>query len=68
MKRKIIIDIVISWLLFIGLYLLIVIEQNLESPWDRITNGLWFVGAIALVFFLGRGMSRLVKYQRDKKQ
>jgi len=68
MKRKIIIDIAISWLLFIGLYALIIIGQNLGAPWNRITNGLWLVGAVALVFFLGRGMYRLLKYQRDNKR
>lgn len=66
-KRKVINDIVMSWLLFIGLIVIITVEQGLESPWNRITNGLWLIDAIALIFFTSRGFSRLYKYLRENK-
>jgi hypothetical protein len=68
MKRKILTDIGISWILFISLFGLIILEQQLSSPWDRITNGLWFIGTVAMAFFLGRGMYRLVKFEWGKRQ
>jgi len=67
MKRKVIKDLVYAWLIFIGMFALIAIEQGLASPWNRITNGLWVLGAVALVFFMGRGLYRLYQYQRSKK-
>jgi hypothetical protein len=66
-KRKILTDIGISWLLFISLFVVIILEQHLNPPWNRITNGLWFIGMITMTFFLIRGMFRLVKFERNKR-
>ena len=68
MKRKILTDLIIGWLLFIGLIALIIIEQQLASPWNRITNGLWFAGTIAMGFFIIRGAYRLIKYEIGRRQ
>lgn len=68
MKRKILIDLGIAWLVFISLFGIIYIEQQIGSPWNRITNGLWIVGAIALVFFLVRGSYRLIRYEIDRRK
>lgn len=66
-KRKVVKDLAYSWLIFIGMIVLIIIEQGLDFPWNRITNGLWVLGAVTLIFFMGRGFYRLFQYQRSRK-
>lgn len=62
MKKQLVSNFFYSWLIFMGLIALIVIEQNLTSPWDRITNALWILGVIALIFFMGKCLHNLFKY------
>ena len=64
MKRKAIKDLVYSWLIFIGMFVIIAIERGLDYPWNRITNGIWVLGAVALVFFMGRGFYRLYQFMK----
>ena len=67
LKRQIIFDLALSWIIFIGLFVTIAIEASLDYPWTRITNALWFIGMIACAFFMGRGFHRLYKYLRESK-
>ncbi len=62
LKRKIIVDLAVSWALFIGLFVIIAVEQNLDYPYNRITNASWVICAVGLVFFVVRGFCRLSKY------
>jgi len=61
-KRKVITELCIAWGIFLFMVLLIIIESNLTAPWDRITNGLWVISAVALIFFIGKGFYHLRKY------
>ncbi len=67
-KRQLLTNLLYPCLIFAGLVVLIIIEQGLASPWDRITNALWILGVIAFVFFLCKGFLYLGKYLRMAKK
>ena len=66
LKRQVIFDLALSWVIFMGLIVNLAIEASCDYGWTMITNAIWVVGMIALAFFMGRGFYRLAKYIREK--
>ncbi|KKN59253.1 hypothetical protein LCGC14_0543520 [marine sediment metagenome] len=62
LKKQVIFDLALSWIIFMVIIATIVIEANVEYPWTRTTNALWIGGMIVLAFYIGRGVYRLTKY------
>lgn len=68
MKRKVWIDLLITWVLWIGLFGLLILEHHVEAPWNRVTNGLWVATFIATAFFMFRGAYRLIRYEIERRK
>jgi len=56
----------LSWIVFIGLFIILAVEAKLEEPWIKVTNSLWFMGVIIFIFLIIKGFNKLYQYWRMK--